>query len=255
MTFITFSRLPNNDRVDSFTVTHASRNLKGAVHIPRTLDGNQHISTTALSKALGDFTDKALVILQPHSESGWKDAAPERLKLIMKETKALQKSAIARAKELDKRKAEYLKSDMNPSHAAELRAWLRTKKPGDVIQKTVKDGAAALAVLENPVGIPGLDDPQLLKEVERAAMLYNMGRLYNAESYDTHRKPSLDAPLAYGTDPARLNSIAKEGLTNFETSLSDVDAVRGVITQAVNYIAVAADMSGHDAFQAIGLDK
>ncbi len=255
MTFLTFSRLPDNDRVDSFTVSNSPRNLKAAVYIPRSLDGNQHLSTTTLTKTLQDFTDKAPVFLKPHSDSGWRDVAPDKLKPIMSETKALQKAAIVRAKELDTRKTEYLKSHMNPAHALELREWLRTKKPGDVIQKTVRDGAAALAALENPVGIPGLDDPQLLKEVERAAMLYNIAKAYASEKYDTHKVPSLSDPLAYGIDPELIKKIAAEGLYNYEAALGDVDAVRGVITQAVNYIAVAADMPAHGAFQAMGLEK
>tara|TARA_B100000780_G_scaffold188715_1_gene132696 strand:- start:2624 stop:3394 length:771 start_codon:yes stop_codon:yes gene_type:complete len=255
MTFLKFTRLPENDRVDSYAMENTTRNLKAAVHIPRTLDGNKHLDTMALTSTLKDFTNKSAVLLEPHSESGWKTAAPEKLKPIMAETKALQKTAIARSKELEKRKVDLLKSDVDPAHARELRAWLRTQKPAAAIQKMLKDPEAALAALENPVGIPGLDDTNLMREVERAAMLHNMAKGYKAEGYDSHRTPSIDDPLAHGVDPSRLNSIAKEGLANFEASLSDVDAVRGVITQAVNYIAVAGDMSGHDAFHAVGLDK
>lgn len=255
MPHLKFTRLPENDRVTSFNVENTSRNLKAAVHIPRILEGSKHLNTTALINTLSDFTNKSAALLEPHSESGWRMAAPDKLKPIMTETKALQKTAIARSKELEKRKAELLKSDINPEHARELRAWLRTQKPAAAMQKLLKDPQAAMAALENPVGIPGLDDPNLIREIERVAMLHNMAKKYSLEGYDTHRTPSIDDPLAHGVDPERLNSIAKEGLNNFEAALSDVNAVRGVITQAVNYLAVAADMSGHDAFHAAGLDK
>lgn len=73
MTFLNFIRFPENERTDSFSVEHESRNLKAMVHIPRNLDGHQYLSTTALKTTLADFTEKAPVMLKPHSESGWKD--------------------------------------------------------------------------------------------------------------------------------------------------------------------------------------
>ncbi len=248
--------MPSNDRVFGYNVERPEKGLKTNAIFPKPMiDSGKWSAVAALQKEFQDLSQKAPAMLAPVSEIGWKSQALQIMQAVMKRTKSAQVEGITKDQESDKQKAKLLQSDMEPEHAAEVRNFFRAKKPGDVIQHAVKDGRLAAALLENPLGIPALDQDQLLKEVERAAMLYNMGRLYQDKSYDTHKTPSLDDPLAHGIDSEKIAAVAKEGLANYEAARSEVDTVRKIVSQAVKFVAITADISVQEAFEAMELHK
>jgi hypothetical protein len=207
-----------------------------------------------LMTTLARFAEVAPVEMKPLNEAGWKERAPKLLEPIANAARDMQKATIAYSQELAGRWQGWIvpPKTVSPQHLLELRAYAREQKPADLLRLVLADGLIAVAVLELPAGIPGLNDPAIRAEIERAAALYGLKNLYSGQ---TQRKPSMDDILAHGLDDKALQQLAEDGLRNYRLSLADIETVRGVIERTVIFYALAADVDVKLAFDNMGLGK
>lgn len=224
------------------------------MYVETALGDDTYINAKGFVEALNASTKNIVMASAKYSEEGWKEQASKHLGSVASEARKLQQAAIARAQNLDKRWKEWLSppKTVSPDRFSELRSHLRGLKPAEVLRLTTQDGLMALAALESPEGIPGMNDTGIVKHVERAAALYSLKDAYAAQM---QQKPDLNNPLAYGRDENALQNIAEEALKNFEQAQVTVKATGEILNKTVNYYALVADVSPHEAFDAMGLGK
>ncbi len=250
--FLEFST--NQDERQLYFTTSRSGQPSAMVAIPRTLIGDKFLDTKPLMAAIQKFTETAPVTMNTLNARGWSERAQKELLPIATAACDLQKMAMGRLQELAIRWKEWIAPPKNVSleYLAELRGYLRSLKAADVMRESLKNGIAAIAALELPSGIDGLQDAGIRAELERSAAIFSLKKLYASQS---QLKPSLDNVLAFGQDDAALQKLADSALQNYRKALEDVDAVKGILNRTVIFYSIAADVDLKTAFDNIGLRK
>lgn len=243
-----------NNAIKSYSVLDKGRNQSTGIHLKKRWDTDPNIPLTSLSKTLETWTEKAPIAVRPYSDEGWKTAAIEKLAPIANEIRKLQKSIIAQKQSLAKRRSDWIKppKDYDHTKAAEIRTYLRGLSAAEVIRRVNEDPEIASVILENPVTIAGANDTGIVKNLRRNAMLYNLTKTYASQ---TSKKPSIDSPVAYGVDEDASKSYAEKSLNNLENAEEHTNTMSKVLTQVINYYAIAAGISPTEAFKSIGLDS
>lgn len=252
MSFLQFSTSPNRG-VISYNVIRPNKNQSMGVHLLLKFNEDEFLNTAALSTALEGFIKNAPTLLKPFSEEGWKDKAVAKLSNIANEVRSLQQSAISRAVDLEKRYKEWLEpKSISDNYMAEIRSYIRTLKPADVMRKAISDGVIANAIVQNPHGIQGVNDNSFFTHVEHAAIQYNFAQMYGKQMT---LKPSLDCLVAHGLDEKAIAEYVTKALDNWKSSKADVQTIEKILRQAICFYAVAADVSLDQAFDIIGLGE
>lgn len=243
-----------DERGNLFKISCPGRNQATAIYVENTLSAEDIIDTKEFIDSLSAFIEGAHIVLRPFSEEGWKEQAPKHLTGIAAGTRSLQQSAMARSKDLGKRYAEWLTppKTVSPERLAEMRSHLRGLKSSTAMHLVMQDGLIALAALQAPEGIAGMNDPGIINQVKRTAAMHTL-KEWRAGQMTV--KPTPANPLAQGRDEEALNVYAESAIKRHENAREAVKAVEAIIGQAVNFYAVAADISPEQAFEAMELGK
>lgn len=202
--------------------------------------------TNAFYTSAGIFVKAAANRMERLSDIGWKEIAVNELKPFINGTAAILKTTRNRNDELIAMEADFLRRDVDPVRAAEIRGYVRNMRLNDVMQLALSNADVASAILDGRelVGVPDTAIPAIKEALIQNNLIARYAGMYKLQ-------PDLKNLLQSGPDINAAQVAGKQALANYKSAKDEVELAESLVHSALNFAAVVADVSNADIFDLI----